>query len=162
VTRGVFAGVTAGLFLILMMTVMSAARNKDVWYGIKGAAAPFLGERAMQPGFDLPAVGLGLITHLMISAGWAVIFALLFHGVSRLVTIVGGILWGFVVWIGMYYAVLPVVGLESMQHDASPGRAIAFHLLFSGAMTAAYFLYPRLFGDKRHHGGHLGRPASAV
>src|SRR4029079_1286553 len=66
------------------------------------------------------------------------------HGTARIVTIVGGILLGFVVWIGMYYAVLPAVGLSSMQNDASPGRAIAFHLIFSGAMTAAYFVHPRL------------------
>jgi hypothetical protein len=163
VTRGAVAGLAAGIFLTIMMTVMSAAKGKDVWYGIKGAAAPFLGESAMQPGFDLPAVALGLVTHLVISAGWAALFALLFYGAGRLVTIAVGILWGFVVWIGMYYAVLPVVGLSSMQHDAPPARAIAFHLLFSGAMTAAYFAYPHLFGDGRHRGeDHMHRPASAI
>ena len=156
VRRGMFAGLAAGLFLTIMMTVMSAAGGKDLWYGIKGAAAPFFGDRAMRPGFDLPPVALGLIAHLVISAGWAVLFALLFCGTSRLVTIVTGILWGFVVWIGMYYAVLPVVGLSSMQHDASLGRAIAFHVLFSGAMTAAYLVYPRLFGNQVNRGGgHL-------
>jgi hypothetical protein len=58
VRRGVFAGMAAGLFLTIVMTVMSAAGGKDLWYGIKGAAAPFFGDRVMRPGFDLPPVAL--------------------------------------------------------------------------------------------------------
>jgi hypothetical protein len=141
--RGAFAGLVAGLFLTLMMTIMSAARGKDVWYGMKGAAAPFLGHRALQPGFDLPAVALGLFDHLVISAIWGVLFALVFYGTRRVVTIVGGVLWGLVVWLGMYYVVLPLVGLASMQHDAPIARAVMFHFFFSIPMTVAYLLYPR-------------------
>jgi hypothetical protein len=163
VARGAFAGVTAGLVLTLMMTVMSAAGGKDVWYGIKGAAAPFFGERAMQPGFDLAAVLLGLASHLAISATWGMLFAVLIHGASRLATNVAGVLWGLVVWIGMYYVVLPIVGLSSMQDDAPVGRAIAFHLIFSAAMTGAYVLYARLFGKRLGSSGrHLDRSAHAV
>jgi hypothetical protein len=84
-----FAGLAAGLFLTIMMTVMSAAGGKDLWYGIKGAAAPFFGDRAMRPGFDLPPVALGLIAHLVISAGWAVLFALLFCGTRSALRIEG-------------------------------------------------------------------------
>jgi hypothetical protein len=163
VARGAFAGLGAGVFLTILMTVMSAANGKDVWYGIKGAAAPFLGERAMSPGFDLPAVILGLASHLVISAIWGILFAISFFAAGRAATIIGGILWGFVVWIGMYYVVLPVVGLASMQSDAPVGRAIAFHLFFSGAMTAAYVLYPRVFRGPRESGDrHIGRSAHAV
>ena len=148
--RGTIAGVIAGLFLTLMMTMMSAAAGKDIWYGVKGAAAPFFGERAMQPGFDfLPAL-VGFVSHLVISAGWGALFALVIEGANRTVTAIAGVLWGFVVWIGMYYVVLPIVGLASMQHDAPVGRAIAFHLIFSVALTAAYLLYPVV---RRRHGG---------
>jgi hypothetical protein len=163
VARGSFAGLGAGVFLTILMTVMSAASGKDVWYGIKGAAAPFLAERAMSPGFDLPAVILGLGSHLVISTIWGMLFAMLFFNAGRAATRVGGVLWGFVVWIGMYYVVLPVVGLSSMQNDAPVGRAIAFHLFFSGAMTAAYALYPHLFGGPRESGHrHIGRSAHAI
>jgi hypothetical protein len=72
--RGSIAGVAAGLVLTLMMTVMSAASGKDVWYGIKGAAAPFFGQRAMGPGFDFMPVVIGLVCHLVISAGWGALF----------------------------------------------------------------------------------------
>jgi hypothetical protein len=157
--RGAFAGLAAGIFLSLLMTGMSAARGKDIWYGIKGAAAPFLGERATQAGFDLPAVALGLVSHLLISAIWGALFAMLFFGASRLTTVVAGALWGFVVWIGMYYVVLPIVGLAAMQHDAPVGRAIAFHLFFSVAMTAAFLLFPRAFDKDRKQRGRRLQPS---
>jgi hypothetical protein len=152
--HGAFAGVVAGVLLTLFMTVMSAASGQDIWYGMKGAAAPFLGESAMRPGFDLLAVIVGLVSHLAISAIWGILFAILFFATPRTVQIVGGVLWGIVVWIGMYYVVLPIVGLSSMQNDAPVARAIVFHLIFSILMTAAYFVYPHLF---RTSGSRLGR-----
>jgi hypothetical protein len=141
-----------------MMTVMSAAGGKDVWYGIKGAAAPFFGQQAMGPGFDFLPVVVGLVSHLAISAGWGALFALVIDGANRTITAIVGVLWGFVVWIGMYYAVLPAVGLASMQSDAPVGRAIAFHLVFSIALTAAYLIYPAVF----RRGGGWRRSLSAV
>ncbi len=145
VVRGMIAGVAAGVFLTLMMTAMSAAAGKDVWYGIKGASAPFFGQTAMQPGFDAVPVLVGLAAHLVISAGWGALFALVVDGWNRASTIVAGVLWAFVVWIGMYYFVLPIVGLSSMQNDAPVGRAIAFHLIFSMALTTAYLIHPVIF-----------------
>ena len=157
-TRGTIAGVTAGIFLTLMMTLMSAAGGKDIWYGIKGAAAPFFGDRAMQPGFDVLPVVIGLVSHLVISAGWGALFATFIEGANRAITMIAGVLWGFVVWIGMYYFVLPMVGLSSMQNDAPVGRAIAFHLIFSIALTAAYLLYPVVFRGR----GGFARSAHAT
>ena len=156
--RGSVAGIAAGIFLTLMMTVMSAAGGRDIWYGIKGASAPIFGTRAMEPGFDVVTVVVGLVLHLAISAGWGALFAILVQGWNRMATAITGVLWGFVVWIGMYYVVLPVVGLSSMQSDAPAGRAIAFHLIFSIAMTVAYLLYPVVFP----RGPRLGRSAHAV
>src|SRR5262245_58523926 len=116
---GLLAGLTAGLLLTLFMVSMSAAKGVDVWYGIKGAAAPFLGHRAMTPGFDLGAVVLGLVSHLAVSAVWGVLFSLLAYRWSRGLTLAAGIAWGFVVWLGMYYVVLPIVGLSAMRKDRS-------------------------------------------
>jgi hypothetical protein len=155
--RGATAGVIAGIVLTLIMTLMSATAGKDIWYGIKGASAPFFGERAMQPGFDAVPTVVGLVSHLVISGGWGALFGLVVEGLPRTATMIAGVVWGFVVWIGMYYVVLPIVGLSSMQHDAPVGRAIAFHLMFSIAMTAAYLLYPVIRGT-----GGLPRSARIV
>jgi uncharacterized membrane protein YagU involved in acid resistance len=133
------------------MIVTSAAQGRDVWYVVKGAAVPFVHARAIEPGFDLPVVALGLATHLAISVAWAIPFALLVYGLSRIATLGAGVAWGFVVWIGMYYVVLPIVGLSAMRHDAPVGRAIFFHLVYSITMTLALMLYQRsVYGARKH------------
>jgi hypothetical protein len=144
VTGGAVAGLASGLVLTLMMTVMAASHHKDVWYGMKGAAAPFLGHRAMHAGFDLGAVVLGLSTHFLISIGWGVLFAFFFYGSSRLKTMLGGIAYGLVVWIGMYYVVLPIVGLGAMTREAPIGRVIMFHEMFSIVLAGAFLGWQRI------------------
>lgn len=138
VRGGAIAGVIAGGLLTVMMTVMSLVKGNDVWYGIKGAASPFLGNRALVPGFDFVAVYFGLVSHLAISAIWGVLFGLAFYGSRKGVTVVGGILWSFVVWVGMYFVVLPLAGLEHMAHEAPFGRVIVYHLIFSVPMAVAF------------------------
>jgi uncharacterized membrane protein YagU involved in acid resistance len=158
VRRGAVAGVAAGIFLTLMMTAMSAAGGQDIWYGMKGASAPFFGTRAMRPGFDALTVIIGLVCHFLVSAIWGALFAIVVEGWNRSLAAITGILWGFVVWIGMYYVVLPVVGLSSMVGDAPVGRAIAFHLMFSVVMTGVYLIYPAIFprGPRLHRSIHAG------
>jgi len=143
ISGGIIAGLVAAAFLTLMMTVMSAARGTDIWFGMKGAAEPFLAERAMQPGFDFFAVWLGLMCHAAVSVAWAVPFALLAEQLSPLATIGAGAAWGLVVWIGMFYVVLPLFGLGSMRHDAPISRAILYHVFFGVAVALAYLGYQR-------------------
>jgi hypothetical protein len=150
---GALAGLTAGALLTLLMIVMAASNHKDVWYGLKGAAAPIVGHAAMRPGFDLGPVLLGLLCHFAISAAWGALFGLAFYGLSRALTMLAGIAWGFVVWLGMYYVVLPIVGLTAMRNDAPVPRAIAFHLVFSIALAAAFIAYRGAF----HGPGHMLR-----
>jgi hypothetical protein len=159
VKGGVIAGFIAGATLTVLMTVMSLARHNDVWYGMKGAAAPFLGARAMHPGLDVPAVLLGLACHLAVSIAWAVPFALAIAGLGRLATVVGGAAWGIVVWLGMFYVVLPLVGLPQMANEAPIGRTIVYHLFFGIAVGAAFAGFQHHFvrGQKRPVGRGPGR-----
>src|SRR5688572_22917703 len=128
VKGAIVAGLVSGGTLTAMMTVMSALRGKDIWFGMKGTAAPILGDVAMTPGFHPVAVPLGLALHFYISIGWALAFAALFYGLSKKATVVAGAFWGVVVWLGMYYVVLPLVGLASMRDGAPVSRAIAYHV----------------------------------
>jgi hypothetical protein len=140
---GVLAGAVAGTVLTLMMVILTLARGTDPWYGVKGAAAPFLGQRAMEAGFDLFPVVLGFVTHLLISIAWAVPFALLVFGLGRALTVLAGAAWGIVVWVGMYHVVLPMVGLGSMVHDAPLSRAIGYHVFFGLAVGIAFLRWQR-------------------
>src|SRR5438874_12854430 len=98
---GVIAGIVGGVVISIYMAVMGAIAGRDVWQGAKGSGAPFLGERAMQPGFDGTAVLVGVLSHFAVSIIWGALFAVLFYGLSRAATVAAGFLWGFVVWIGM-------------------------------------------------------------
>jgi hypothetical protein len=143
VKGAVVAGLVSGGLLTVMMTVMSALRGKDIWFGMKGTAAPFLGERAMIPGFDPIAVPVGVALHLFISIGWALGFAALFYGLSKKATLLAGALWGVVVWLGMYYVVLPLVGLASMRAGAPIERVIAYHHFFGVILALAFLPFQR-------------------
>jgi len=164
-TIGIFAGAAAGMALTLMMTLMSLAGGKDVWYGMKGAAAPFLGERAMQPGFDLLAVWMGLVSHLAVSAIWGVMFAFLFYGLSRGMTMLAGAAWGIAVWLGMFYLVLPISGLSAMADEAPLVKNIVYHELFGLGVAGFSLLARRLFAKDKRSGARraraLGEPAHA-
>lgn len=146
VKAGASAGLIAGLVLTALMTAMSHARGADIWYGIKGAAAPFLGARAMTAGFDLEAVLLGLAAHLGVSLVWGALFGLFAARMSTLVTMLFSVGYAFIVWLGMYELVLPAVGLGSMRDDAPASRAIMFHLVFSVVLGAAFLVVRKAAG----------------
>jgi hypothetical protein len=143
VNGAVVAGLLSGGVLTAMMTLMSALRGKDIWFGMKGTAAPFLGERAMSPGFDPIAVPVGVALHLFISIGWALGFAALFYGLSKKATVLAGAFWGIVVWLGMYYVVLPLVGLASMRTGAPISRVVAYHVFFGVILAVAFLPFQR-------------------
>lgn len=143
VTGAIVAGLVSGGTLTAMMTIMSALRGNDIWFGMKGTAAPILGDVAMTPGFHPVAVPLGLALHLFISIGWALGFASLFYGLSKKATLLAGVLWGVVVWLGMYYVVLPLVGLASMRDGAPISRAIAYHVFFGVILALAFLPFQR-------------------
>jgi hypothetical protein len=138
---GIVAGLVGGLVLSVFLLILNAAGGRDVWMGMKGAGLPFLGERAMRPGFDAVAVGVGVLSHFLVSVAWGLPFGLLFYGLDRARTVVLGVAWGFVVWIGMYYLVLPLAGAGQVARSAPVGMAILTHVLFGLSVALAFLRY---------------------
>jgi hypothetical protein len=138
VAGGVIAGLVGGLVLSLFMVAMSVAQGADIWMGAKVAGAPVMGERMMQPGFDLPAVLVGVISHLGVSIAWGVLFGILFFGLSDAETMAGGVAWGVVVWLAMFYVILPLLGLSQIAASVTVARAIFEHLLFGVSVAMAF------------------------
>jgi len=145
---GAISGAIAGGLLTTMMTGMSIVKGNDVWYGIKGAAAPFLGNRALIPGFDALPVVLGLASHLVVSMAWGVLFGLAVFRLHKGATVAAGILFSFVVWAGMYFVVLPVVGLAHVTHEAPIERVIVYHLVFAVPLSVAFLPFQPRPGEK--------------
>jgi hypothetical protein len=140
---GIVAGIVGGAVIALVMLLATLVKQQDIWPGLKGAAAPFLGERALQPGFDPGAVALGVACHFAVSIVWGILFAALFSGLSRGATIVAGAIWGLIAWFGMSYVVLPLAGLEQMARQAPAGTAILSHLMFGLAVGIGFLPFQR-------------------
>lgn len=140
---GIVAGIVAGLFVVVMLLVSMALKGQNLWPAFKGASTPFFHERAMQPGFDAGPVLAGAFFHFLISAGWGWLFSIICYGLSRPATLLAGALWGIVVWLGMYYVLLPLVHLQSMARSVPVGMAIIEHVLFGLVLAAAFLPFQR-------------------
>src|SRR5438094_90209 len=91
------------------------SRGRSLSAGLKFAGYPWLGARATEPGPDALAVIVGQASHLLVSAIWGAIFGIVAFGARRALTVLYGALYGIVVWLGMYYVVLPIVGLGATR-----------------------------------------------
>jgi hypothetical protein len=134
---GAIAGAAAGFALTVLMTATALATGSDPWVVVKGASAPFLGSQAVEPGFDLWALWLGLATHVGISILWAIPFAILATGLDRGATLAASAAWGLVVWLGMFLVILPLAGLGEMARAAPIAREILTHVFFGFAIGGA-------------------------
>jgi hypothetical protein len=150
---GVVAGIVAGIAVALILTAVQVAGGHDVWMSFKGAGAPFLHQRAMAPGFDPIAVIVGVVCQFAVSLAWGVPFGLLAYGMSRPITVLFGAFWGLIVWIGMYYVVLPILGLGAMAAAVPVPFAVTTHVIFGLAL--AFGFMP--FQETHPHGRHAFR-----
>ena len=135
---GVVAGIIGGVILLLTMLVGAITKHQDIWVGMKGAATPFLHERAMHPGFAAGPVALGLICYFAVAIIWGAMFGALFYGLSKGATVVAGAFWGVIVWLGMYYVVLPIVGLAQIAQATPISAAIISHVIFGLAVGLGF------------------------
>lgn len=142
--EGVAAGLVAGAALSLLMTTMNLLHGQDIWMGMKTAGLPFMGERAMQPGFEAGPVLVGVLCHFAVSAVWGALFAVFAYGMSRSATVGLGALWGIVVWLGMYYVVLPVVGAGDLPRNVPVGMAVLSHVFFGLILGVAFLPFQRV------------------
>ncbi len=145
---GVVAGFVGGLGLSVFMAATTAAKGGDVWQAMKGAGAPFLREAAMRPGFDAGPVTVGLLSHFAVSIGWGILFGALFYGLPRAATLLAGVLWGIVVWVAMFYVVLPVFGLGEMVAQVPVSAAILEHVLFGVLVAVGFLPFQRRIGGR--------------
>jgi hypothetical protein len=135
---GVAAGAIGGVAIAVFLLLMALIQGVNGWTVFKMASAPFYGDVATQPGFDLGPVLLGTLSHFAVSIGWGILFGLLAYGLSRPMTMLAGAGWGILVWLGMYYVVLPLVGLGEMARETPIGTAIVSHLVYGLAVGVGF------------------------
>lgn len=141
---GTVAGVIGGLVIWALMLIMAATNGRDLWPVLKGASSPFFHRRAMMPGFDAAPVILGMIIHLAISIAWGILFALVAFGLSRAATVGLGAIWGLIVWLVMFFIVLPLVTMGGhMPRAHGMALPILQHIIFGLAVGISFLPFQR-------------------
>jgi hypothetical protein len=140
---GLIAGVVAGIVSSIFATAISLVRGQDIWVGAKTAAYPFVGDRVLQPGFDLVLSLVGVLIHFAVSIGWGISFAIFCYGLSSGATVIAGVAWGLVVWIAMFDVVLPLAGAAKVAHMTPVGRAIVEHVIFGLSVAIGFLPFQR-------------------
>src|SRR3954464_9894996 len=87
---GLVAGLVGGVVLWIVLAIGNIAQGRGFWPTFKTAAYPFFKERALAPGFDAAVVVVGAVDHIIISALWGLLFALVAFELSRGWTVVAG------------------------------------------------------------------------
>jgi hypothetical protein len=149
ISGGIVGGVAGGIAIALVLAFLAFTSTGDVWPALKGAGYPFLGDRAAAPGFDLLAVLIGVASHFAVSIVWGVLFGLLFYGISRAATVIAGVAWGIVVWAGMYFVVLPAVGLGAMAASAPRALSLIQHMIFGAGVGVGFMAFQQPHTERR-------------
>jgi hypothetical protein len=111
-----------------------------IWSAVKLPAYPFVGERALEPGFVGSIVLLGVVVHLVMSTCWGVLFGFVADGLSSRATLAIGLLWGVLMWWVYYVVVLPMVG----PNELAGSPVIIVFIPYGLAMAAGFLLWKRL------------------
>lgn len=143
ILAGVFSGWIAGVVMALFAMIISAANGYSFWFPMQLVDGVWIGEDALLGGAGV--VIAGIITHLVVSAFFGVLFAV-FRGRFREIAesldttseAATAFLWGTVygvgVWVFMTYVVLWLDPTLRIQVFAlSPGMWFLYHVVY-GAM----------------------------
>ena len=144
-SRVTMSGVLAGLVFALFVTLGALVTGgpAHAFTPLRMIAAIGLGPAALEPSYSpLVAVGAGVALHLVLSAGFAVIFASMIPVTFSTATEVGlGMAYGFVLWLFNFYLIGPTLGWVWFAEQSSPLVQLTAHTVGFGAVL----------GWLRHH-----------
>lgn len=137
---GAIAGLGGGAAMMVVAAMLSVATGQDMWREPREIAAPFLGGVAN----GAAAVLLGTILHFLTSGLLGAAFGILSRRVLRLpsdygVPVLGGMLYGLLIWALAYFVVVPVLN-PALLDTYGPSFVIQ-HLVY-GMVTG--LLYSQL------------------
>jgi hypothetical protein len=117
--------------------------RSGIWTALKLPAYPFVGQRALDPGFDPGVVLLGVVNHLVVSVCWGVLFGIVAQGLSRKATIVLGVLWGILVGWVSYYLLLPLTGRAPLPEGPRLAIVLMVYVPYGLAMAIIFLRWQR-------------------
>lgn len=147
---GGIAGILAGIVMAMAAMVYAAANGSGFWLPVRTIAATWYGANALVGGAAVLIVGM--VTHLGNSAFWGAIFAALPpRRKSVPAALVGGLVWGVVVWALMSFAVMPRLNPTMYARTVAMegGWWYILHLIYGGMLVVTPGLMRRV-SDRRH------------
>ena len=133
---GGIAGVLAGIAMAIAAMLYAAANGSGLWLPVRSIAATWYGTNALSGGVEVLIVGM--LTHLGTSAFCGVVFGALPLSRRRATAaLLGGLLWGMVIWAIMSFAVMPWVNptMYAGTVGREPGWWFALHLIYGATLV---------------------------
>jgi hypothetical protein len=136
IALGAFAGVLAGIALLSIGELLVLLDHHPLWLPAQLASAPLCRARALTV-FDARCLANGVVLHLVVAASWGALYAWFFHrfGLTKRDRTFGGAFAGLVMWIAMFYLLLPIFGISAAFRAAPLAVSIGLHLLFGIALS---------------------------
>ena len=128
------AGIFAGVVMAMAAMFYDAANGSGFFLPVRSIAATWFGRNALVGGAAVLLVGL--VTHLGTSALGGVVFAALPSSrKSATAALLGGLVWGVVVWAILSFAIMPWLNptMYAGTVGKEPGWWFVLHLIY-GAM----------------------------
>ena len=140
VLAGAVFGLIGSIPMAMIAMMVMGIQSGDFWAPPKAIAATFLGESAMQPGFVMGPILIGMMFHLFNGAWLGALFGLITPKLTLTWSALAGVMFGIVVALGAVWVVLPIV--DPVLAQSATDRLGMFwwlvvHMMF-GLVTGLY------------------------
>jgi hypothetical protein len=135
---GAFSGLASGALTATLALGIAWFRDVPLDRLVQVAAIPFLGLKVQDATFAAQVLVAGIAACALAAILWGMLFALVFWGLSELLTIAAGALYGPIVWFAMASVLLPVIGLRHIGTVVPLDVALVLHLSF-GILLGGFF-----------------------
>lgn len=137
VGAGAFSGLVAGSLMLLTAMIHAEVTDLGFWLPLRQVAALWFGVDALIG--DGGVILVGLLTHLVVAAGWGIVFAALTRsGPSLGVSLVLALAFATALWMVMTWVVVPVVAPVMYERiRLVPVAWYAIHLVFGAGLALA-------------------------
>lgn len=154
VSAGLIAGLLAGIAMPLLALFVAVAAGESLWAPPRAIASMFFGQPDADNGIAVAVVAAGTGMHLLLSAGFGIMFALVTGLTRRTLTVraqlVAGLLWGLGRWATNTFVIAPQLPGGQVMTAAMPAWTwLVGHLLYGailGLLHAQWWEGPTVYG----------------
>lgn len=149
VVAGLFGGLLFAAFE--MMTAAIMAGPAGFFMPLRMIGAMIIGPGALDPGATMAVAALaGLIVHLLLSIGFAFLFARIVPPDATAGTLaLGGIVFGTLLWLVNFYVFAPLAGWTWFPEQTSAPVQFVAHAFFFGCPVGWYLGRSRIIEVRR-------------